>query len=126
MTSHRFGASTGLSQNVLDFDFDLDNTQSNTQEYNTRMTPYIKPMEEPNTNINALFLPGAMNFNQDPFTFEENGSPFDLEGHEEEEQEKDGENVSKIHQGIMKMKPLAAPKFSIKKHLRTSYYNKRR
>jgi len=97
-----------------------------SQEPNSRIAPSIKPMEEPTTNMGMLFLPPTMNTVQDAFSIDDFEGDMELERPSEEDI--NSENASKIHQGIMKMKslPYKPPKFSIKKHLRTAYYAKRR
>jgi len=96
-----------------------------------RAAPYIKPMEESTASVGMgiLFLPPSVNEPQDPFALEDYGDENDVDGQPKpSEEEKISESPCKIHQGILKAKnlPGKAPKFSIKKHLRTSYYAKRR
>ncbi len=85
-------------------------------------------MEEPTANMGQFFLPPPFDANMDAFTLEdyEDDMPSDNQRKELEE-ENNQESASKLHQGIMKMKSLPKPpKFSIKKHLRSAYYAKRR
>jgi len=87
-------------------------------------------MEEPTTtNMGMLFLPPTVNTVQDAFSIDDFEGEMDLEYQSKpSEEDINQESASKIHQGIMKMKtlPYKPPKFSIKKHLRTAYYAKRR
>jgi len=99
-----------------------------SQDPNYRIAPFIKPLDEPTTNMNLLYLPPSFDANPDAFTLEDYEDDMNMDNQTKAvEEENNPESASKIHQGIMKMKALPKPpKFSIKKHLRTAYYAKRR
>ena len=96
--------------------------------FSTTYNYTFRPMDEPILQMGALFLPSSIKY--DPYDFMLEDSAEDEQVDVDEETRGLGcESPSKIHQGIVKAKVLAAAKgnkFSIKKHLKAAYYTKRR